>query len=252
MNVIKLCGGLGNQLFQYAFGRAQMKYGIDVRFNNSWYRKVTSRCYVLDKFAIDLKLEEHRLAKTIHERGFDSELLKKDGFNFSGYWQYPAYSKSILPALRKECEVRKEFYIGEFLNVREEIILNPNAIAVHVRRGDYLTLEGFPVLSLKYYLDAMELVKGDYYIFSDDMGWCRENFKGVSFIHFQEYLDFELMRLCQHQICSRSSFSWWAAHLNSNSDKIVIVPKQQLECKIRQRIVNKEFEVYDPKEWIKC
>ena len=51
MNVIQLCGGLGNQLFQYAFGRIQMTNGIDVRYNVVWFKKYGDvRPYRLDKF----------------------------------------------------------------------------------------------------------------------------------------------------------------------------------------------------------
>jgi len=94
MNTIKLCGGLGNQLFQYAFGKAQMENGINVCFDNSWYSnlKIKNRFYALDKFQIDLKLGRRQAGGTVHECGFDRNLLQKDGYNFHGYWQYPAYS----------------------------------------------------------------------------------------------------------------------------------------------------------------
>jgi hypothetical protein len=253
MNTIKLCGGLGNQLFQYAFGKAQMQNGIEVQFDNSWYQTDSAisplRKYVLDKFQIEVPLGKKHLVKTIHEQGYDAGLLSKDGYNFSGYWQYPAYSENILPELKKELFIKKELFTRQFLCLREKIILDNYSVAVHVRRGDYLQLEGFPVQPLEYYQKAMKKVQGNFYVFSDDPIWCRENFKKAQFIHLNEYLDFELMRLCRHQIISRSSFSWWAAYLNLNYDKIVIAPRQQLECKVRQRAVNRENEIFDPKEW---
>jgi hypothetical protein len=254
MNVIKLCGGLGNQLFQYAFGKAQMINGINVCFDNSWYTTHSSanplRLYLLDKFQIELKLSNKQPGKTISEKGYDLSLLHKDGYNFNGYWQYPAYSEKILPILRKEYCVRKELFTREFLCLREKIIMDDKSVAIHVRRGDYLYLEGFPSQPFEYYQKAMEKLNGNFYVFSDDMNWCKENFKGVQFIHLNEYFDFELMKLCTHNIASRSSFSWWAAHLNSNPNKVVIIPKQQLECKVRMKAVDKESEVFDPKEWI--
>jgi hypothetical protein len=193
-----------------------------------------------------------RQNKSIIEKGYDASLLQKDGFNFNGYWQYPAYSKHILSELRQDIRVKRELFTREFLCYREEIITNPNAVAIHVRRGDYLHLQGFPVQSMEYYSRAMDYLKGDYCVFSDDMQWCRDNFKGVRFIHLNEYFDFELIKLCKHQIISRSSFSWWAAHLNSNENKIVVVPKEQLDCDVRKRITNKELEIFDPIEWIVC
>jgi hypothetical protein len=256
MNTIKLCGGLGNQLFQYAFGKAQILHGIDVQFDASWYQKFSARnsnrLYILDKFETKIKLGSKQPGRPIIEKGFDINLLQKDGFNFNGYWQYPAYSEKVLSELKNEIVVRKELYTREFLSYREEIMMDSKSIAVHVRRGDYLYLEGFPVQPLEYYTKAIERLNGNVYVFSDDIEWCKENFKGVKFIYLNEYFDFELMRLCKHQIASRSSFSWWAAHLNNNPNKIVIIPKQQIDCPVRKRAVNKELEIFDPKDWIQC
>jgi hypothetical protein len=249
MNIIKVAGGLGNQLFQYAFGKVQESNGITVLYDINWYnnKHTESRPYTLDKFQVEINsVSKMPRSRVIHEKGFNLSFLKKNGFYFSGYWQYPAYYEKILPVLRKEFCIRKELYTKEFIALREEIIMNNNAIAVHVRRGDYLRLSNFPVLPIEYYLRALERVRGDVYVFSDDMEWCRENFKGVKFIHLNEYFDFELMKICKHQIISRSSFSWWAAHLNSNPDKIVVAPKEQI---IREGVVG---GVFDPKEWILC
>jgi len=257
MNIIKLCGGLGNQIFQYAFGKAQMENGIEVLFDKLWFdsskAKQPLRQYVLDKFKTDLKIIGRRSGKKIiNEKGFDIELLHKDGFYFNGYWQYPEYSKNVLSQLQQELWVRKELYSKEFLELRQEIILNDNSVAVHVRRGDYLYLDGFPVMNMDYYNMAFEYIYGDLYVFSDDMDWCRKNFKNAKFIHLNEYFDFELMRLCKHQIISRSSFSWWAARLNSNLYKKVVVPVQQLECKIVKGFGKYGLAERDPVEWIRC
>lgn len=255
MNVIKLCGGLGNQLFQYAFGRVQKENGIDVKYSREWYSGVSCqtpvRKYILDKFCTEVKTGTFRNNKRIvRERGFDLGLLKKDGFNFSGYWQYPVYYEMILPILRKEFCVREEFYTRSFLDLKEEIIKKDNSVAIHVRRGDYLNLDDFPVMPLEYYQKAMDIVKGDYYIFSDDIEWCKANFEHGNIVHLNEYLDFELMKSCKHQILSRSSFGWWAAHLNSNFFKKVIVPTQQITSKVRPLSERDKVELFDPQEWI--
>ena len=234
MNIIKLCGGLGNQIFQYAFGKAQMSNGIDVQFDKTWfggkYAQNPLRLYLLDKFRIDVEYSP-RHGKVISEKGFDLELLHKDGFYFSGYWQCPAYSESVIDDLRKELRVKKELYTRAFLDLRQRIILDDFSIGVHVRRGDYTYLNGFPLMPIEYYQKALEIVKGNVYVFSDDMEWCRTKFPGSTQIHLNEYFDFELMKLCKHQVLSRSSFGWWAAHLNTNPDKLVIVPKQQIDIK---------------------
>jgi predicted amidohydrolase YtcJ len=65
-------------------------------------------------------------------------------------------------------------------------------------------------------------------VFSDDVGWCRENFR-MDRTHFVEgnldVVDMFLMSKCKHNIIANSSFSWWASYLNRNPDKKVIAPK---------------------------
>ena len=255
MNTIKLCGGLGNQLFQYAFGRVQKENGIDVEYDRMWYdsrnAKNPPRFYSLDKFYIDVKLSPRRNnKKIIREDGFNPDLLYMDGFNFNGYWQYPAYYDNILPILQNELWIKKEYYTAEFLEWRQEIILNNNSVAIHVRRGDYLLLDDFPVLLLDYYQNALKKLGGDVYMFSDDMRWCEEHFTEVKFIHLDEHFDFELMKLCRHNVISRSSFSWWAAYLNANPSKVVIAPKQQIHCKVREEAQRNKPGIFDPDTWI--
>ena len=89
MNTIKVCGGLGNQIFQYAFGKVQMQNGIDVQFDLFWFKSKSAqsplRLYSLDKFNTNVN-ETLTPSKRniISEREFDLDLLKKDGHYFSG------------------------------------------------------------------------------------------------------------------------------------------------------------------------
>ena len=66
-------------------------------------------------------------------------------------------------------------------------------------------------------------------VFSDDMDWCKNNFKGDNFIFCEkndvDILDIFRMSLCKHNIISNSSFSWWGAWLNNNPTKIVVAPR---------------------------
>ena len=63
---------------------------------------------------------------------------------------------------------------------------------------------------------------------SDDINWCKENLKGDNIIFIEDepdYVDLWLMSLCEHNIITNSSFSWWGSWLNKYQDKIVIAPK---------------------------
>lgn len=262
MNIIEICGGLGNQLFQYALGRAQMENGIRVKYDLSWYKrreKKHPRSYQLDKFHVNVKIGSFtasRNKKFFREKGFDLSLLKKDNCNFKGYWQYFAYYADILPILKKEFRVKEEFHTKKFLNLKEKVI-NNNPTSIHVRRTDYISEKGlcFGYLPFRYYFNAItEKIKGDLFIFSDDMQWCKEHFKQdyflqkITFVHLKDYLDFELMRLCNNNIIANSSFSWWPACLNDNPEKIVVVPRQKTQWLADTSLDAKER--YN-KNWIK-
>jgi len=145
----------------------------------------------------------------------------------------------------KSCEfVRSEFIFEDRLTQNCESLFNeirrhPSA-SIHIRRGDYLNRRNsklFHACDLDYYLRAMQYVasrteKIKFYIFSDDPKWAHENFyhKGYDFCiintisNAAAQTDMFLMSLCDHNIIANSTFSWWAAWLNSNNDKIVISP----------------------------
>ena len=89
---------------------------------------------------------------------------------------------------------------------------------------------------LDYYRNAIEKIKGfipscRFCFFSDDLNWVSDNFGDIdnsvlanSNRVLSDLEEFQLMVKCKHQIISNSSYSWWAAWLNTNQHKIVIVP----------------------------
>lgn len=237
MNVIKIYGGLGNQLFQYSFGQAMVANGINVGYDISYFSRpqVYPRPYSLDRFYIgSIPLGKLSKRKEINEvrlgHVMNLDYLKMDGHNFYGYWQHPGYFDAIFSELQDQFRVQKEFYTEEFLELREKVICS-NSVALHVRRTDYIQIKGHFLLSKEYHDNAIKLMReaiGDcqFYIFSDDLPWCRKNFDGLgTFVELKEdYLAFDLMRVCKHQIIANSTFSWWAARLNYTKYKKVICP----------------------------
>jgi hypothetical protein len=264
MNSIKLMGGIGNQLFQYSFGKAQNQNGITVVYDINFYAhaKATDtypRLYHLDKFKTNITVGSFIVSrKTYRENtkyGFNLDLLKIDNANFDGYWQYYPYIKSVLPILRQEIVLQEKYYNKEFLNLRDDIT-GCTSVSVHVRRGDYLTHKGiFRNLKLDYYMRALAVCpEGDQiFVFSDDIPWCRDKFKkeyfyrDIVFVDQNEYLSFELMRLCKHHVIANSTFSYWAAILKEDSEQIVVCPKEWLV----NRIQDNDNEIFFPKHWIK-
>lgn len=111
------------------------------------------------------------------------------------------------------------------------------SVALHVRRGDYLTVGAHGLCDQAYYTAALAKIlehldhTPTVFVFSDDPDWARANlplpcpkvvidFNGPD----RDYEDMRLMSLCRHNIIANSSFSWWAAWLNASATKQVAGP----------------------------
>jgi hypothetical protein len=254
MNVIKLMGGLGNQLYQYAFGQVQKANGIEVAYDRSWFdyrQKGSPREYHLNKFDIAVPFSSFLNQQEIHEKGYEPILLIVDNCNFWGYWQYLSYYQPILKRSQEILKVKEYFYTTEYRNLLKTAE-NRGVTGVHVRRGDYLTTTGFKVLPFSYYLQALNETRGNLiFIFSDDLPWCKENFRQVYFssqivfVNLPDFLAWDLMRRCQNLIIANSSFSQWAAFVNENTNKKIIFSSEITMD--GEQVRQKHF----PKEWIK-
>ena len=116
-----------------------------------------------------------------------------------------------------------------------------NSVSVHIRRADYLRkqiiYEWHGVMEKDYYLKAFEILQAklgrfEVYYFTDDITWVENELipvqpgEIVSSYTNSHYEDFYLISQCKHNIIANSSFSWWGAWLNRNTEKIVIGPKK--------------------------
>ncbi|MCR5727933.1 MAG: alpha-1,2-fucosyltransferase [Lachnospiraceae bacterium] len=169
---------------------------------------------------------------------FDENVFKIVGNTyFDGYWQsykyFDSYRDELLDIITLDNKTEIEDY--------ENTIIHSNSVSIHIRRGDYVSVGwGIP---MDYYLKAIEELKNILsdqplfaYVFSDDIDYAKEYFKenpvdNVSFV-YMDYLsdkktifDMYLMSCCKYNIIANSTYSWWAAYLNRNKDKIVICPE---------------------------
>ncbi len=119
-----------------------------------------------------------------------------------------------------------------------------NSVSVHIRRGDYLiqTNDMYQfggVVNMAYFKRAADYIadKVDapvFFIFSDDMDWCRKNFHGEQYRFvdsnrgMDSWRDMYMMSLCKHHINSNSTFSWWGAWLSDCENSITICPKEYI------------------------
>jgi len=151
-----------------------------------------------------------------------------------GYFQSPLYFESIAGPLRTELNALMGGAVPVAADL-QEMLRSPDAVAVHVRRTDFLELPVFQVCDTCYYQEAMRrmraLVPGArFLIFSDDPEWCRAAFRGAdqqviaSGTAADPLHDLHLMSLASHHIIANSSYSWWAAWLGEKPGQRVIMP----------------------------
>ena len=155
-----------------------------------------------------------------------------------GYWQSEKYFANDAIVLRADFSFRQP--LSEINTAWAERIRRCSAISLHVRRCDYVsdarTLATNGVCSLDYYRAATRHIAGcigkpEYFVFSDDIEWARNNLDIGYPCHYLDhnrgedsYNDMHLMSLCRHHILANSSFSWWGAWLNPSVEKIVVAP----------------------------
>ncbi len=214
--VIKLQGGLGNQLFQYALGRSiQLSRNIPVEFDISWYSRKTDeikRTYELDNFQTQVSpadvatvqyFEQYQrrpgpigflktfftvdAAKYIQDFGyvFNQKILGLvQPAYLDGYWQSEKYFASIAGALRNELALRKPA-TGKNAITLNAIQQSPS-ISLHVRRGDYVASKQANAFhgttTVDYYQSAISALQkvapnGIIYVFSDDQAWVKANLR---------------------------------------------------------------------------
>lgn len=266
MVIVRIVGGLGNQMFQYAYAKALQQKGYDVKIDITKFKNYKLHGgYQLDKFKIDLEtstpilniLSRIGLRRSTKEKNllFHEKFLNLPKREYvKGYFQTERYFENIRDILLKQFVLKKELSSSTLLYLKQITIEN-NACSLHIRRGDYITdkktnsVHG--TCDLEYYKEAIKLIKSKFkdayfFIFSDDILWVQKNLKIKNATYIEHdvlpHEDMHLMSLCKHNITANSSFSWWGAWLNQHKDKIVIAPKKWY--------LNKENEIAS-KDWIK-
>jgi hypothetical protein len=245
-------------MFQYAAGRRlALHLETTLVLDLSHYDKYRDRSFELDcfKLAKDVSVgSPPKTSKRIVQNGFSDDDfvgLAEGGRNTGrfeprilrapnnsylvGLWQSDKYFKDYAQ------QIRQDLVLKENASAKNAELLNKiaaqNAVSLHVRRGDYATyphLQTLGPLGPDYYKKALELIKSRvkkpvFYIFSDDPDWCKQNLNlGRDFVFVDHnskgFEDLRLMSSCKHHIIANSSFSWWGAWLNPNTDKIVVAP----------------------------
>jgi hypothetical protein len=234
-------GRLGNQMFQYAALKAisletgfscflpdNTKVKSDGAFNFTNNKWIPYKLDLLNVFEITTPILNVQTNFTYQEKEFmfEPEIFNiNDNTAIEGYFQSYKYFDKYKDIILSEFTFKKEILYKCF-NI---ISKYQNKVAIHVRRGDYVNHPGFWTITQEYLQASLSYFNDKEYtflIFSDDMEWCKSIFpEGVVFMESNnQFIDLCLMSMCEHNIISNSSFSWWAAYLNKNDNKKIIAP----------------------------
>ena len=210
MILLELKGGLGNQLFQYACGRAlSLRHGEELKFDIGGYENSklsdTPREYLLSKFNIQptaiatvdeirsLKypyglvskiLRKIRVKLNLNDIGFVPRITKKRGSIYlSGYYQTEKYFIDKESVIRQELTLKNKLSPGAQIYA-ELIKKNSPSVSIHVRRGDVArdakTNPYYGITTTEYYAQALRYIDAHVtnphiFVFSDDIEWVKKN-----------------------------------------------------------------------------
>ena len=232
---IQLMGGLGNQLFQVAAAYAHCK-------RTGKTLKIAER--------IGAGPRKTTYWNTYFNALKDNMSGTKSGMHFSTLWREPRFGFVPIPAEANALfgyfqssqyfkefknEIRSLFHPGSAVHIKmlkthgSLLVAKPMATAVHIRRGDYVSLPTVHcILTPDWYRRALaDREAKALVVFSDDIAWCRglDFLQGATFVEEpDEVVALHLMSQFRRFVLSNSSFSWWAAFLAGSAPEDVVVP----------------------------
>ncbi len=265
MILVRLMGGLGNQMFQYACGRAlawRTGHALVLDPSHLATRHPTApRRFSLDAFPIAARLatpadtaEAQSLPALLWRRfgrplASDLTMACEHGLRFQpdlfparfqrlclvGYWQTEKYFSDCADLIRRDFAPRT----APDPALAARLAAAPS-VALHIRRGDYAadaTINSVHGLCpLDYYHRAAahlaeRVGRPQFFLFSDDPDWARAHLQLEHPLHVisdgrrAPAEELALMTCCRHHITANSSFSWWGAWLNPRPDKLICAPR---------------------------
>jgi len=258
MIAVRLEGRLGNQLFQYAFIYAAAKKlnttfyldkSVDLLLIDKYFTIKNDFCRAFDRHLFSItgfkNVFSHYSRRSFYHLLRRMLFLKEEIFSdkeapksqlgkirnnriYIGHFQSEAYFLGYNDDIRQLFSV-KEGYRKQFENIFRSLPKAEKYVTVHIRRGDYTTLN----LSLKtgYYHNAIKSIHHDenyYIIISDDVDFVKTEFDYLTNKYIagnDEITDLQFLMSADICILSNSSFGWWGAWLNNRPGKKVIAPK---------------------------
>lgn len=298
MKIVNITGGLGNQMFQYAFAMVLKQtnpeedvlvdiqhyktiffkkfkginlhngYEINEIFQNAslpiarWNQ--LSRVsyyipnYILSRIArkiLPIRKTEYIPPYSKNYTYEETALYNPNDCYYEGFWQAARYYEEYQQLLQ---EVYAHPCPNEYNKALISEIQGCESVGIHIRRGDYLSEPEFKdICNVEYYKFGISEILKDgkshtFYIFSNDMGWCKDNIapllRGNKVVYVDgntgknSCWDMFLMTYCKDLIIANSSFSWWGAFLSKVVNRVYVPdPWLNRDC---------EIEIY-MKNWIR-
>ena len=271
MRIVNIAGGLGNQMFQYAFAlMLKRRYPdeevlVDTQHYHSLFFRKFGSVNLHNGYEIGTLFKQATLpvagfgalrrltyyipnyvASRVARRvlpvrateyiehpdryfTYDKGVFRAGDTYYEGYWQCVHYYTDMREQLR---EVFAPPVPNDYNRAMIAQIEGCHSVGIHVRRGDYKDAPEFNgICTPEYYRKAVGHIVSEskggaptFFVFSNDMAWCRANMQGIVGQHkvvfvdqnkgMQSCWDMFLMTHCRSLIIANSTFSWWGAFLN--------------------------------------
>ena len=234
---IKLFGGIGEQLFQYALARSlsirnktELFYDLSLLDSNpNWLEKFnTPKQPNLDVVQVKLLAEP--------DDNFHPEFLSmEDGILFYGKFQFEKYFEEQSDQIRKELVIKdqlSEDCLEIDSQIRSDMHSGQIPVSIHIPKSSMDSLK-------KYYAHCVNFLSSNFsnltlYIFSDDVPRCMQEFQfnaPAVFIDMQgsDHEEIYLASLCRHHIISDEIKSFWHAWLDRRISSFTFAPRKYLE-----------------------
>ena len=265
---VRLVGGLGNQLFIYAFGLAKAeRSGKDLVIDNiSGFssRDIYQAIYCLNSFPINESLlSDSKLKHLIANRYFwflarklricyserdpysyHEDAVKSHSLFFQGYWQSYLYFNEYKDIIKERLRFN-DTNNPKIIDYKNAILNSKNSVAIGMRFYDKFPEDSaiYQSQSEHFYSKAIDLLESTendltYFVFSLNIEKAKQvlsNFQDRNIVFLEPLpgldnaaFDLYLMTLCNHFIISNSTMYWWAAYLGEDENSTVIAPKMGL------------------------
>lgn len=257
-SIIRISDGLGNQLFQYAFGYSvHKKMGMEIILDPVYTG--TLRNYQLDAFQLEYntryindkidyllgigprkagkprrkyrylktRLNGYQIIQENKEMQYDESVYMDKAAYYCGFWQSWRYFDQYYEEIKRQYTQKNA--IGDYARQLCDKMRMCNSVSCHIRRTDYNREVNNVCLQDDFYKKALDKMGGQFelFVFTDDKQFVKDNFKLHDYTivdNTSDLEDFYLMQQCRNHIIANSTFSWWGAYLAENKGGIVCAP----------------------------